>query len=170
MNIFATYPCPERSAWALDDQRVVKMILESCQILSTVAHHYGQWTSGYPRPTHHNHPCVLWTAVARSNFDWLLDHCWALDIERRRRYHHNNVHRTLQACADHHIQHVRRFIPYGSTPHVNCARNRELGIDFTHVPDTHLAYRKYLNARWKQQARPPVCTILGLYHDKNWRS
>ena len=35
MNIFATSPCPVKSAEILDDKRVIKMILESAQILYT---------------------------------------------------------------------------------------------------------------------------------------
>lgn len=171
MNIFASYPCPERSAFVLDDQRLVKMTLESCQMLSMVAAHVGLWQPGYCRPTHHQHPCVIWVAESRDNWDWLWDHVWALDLERRRRWSRTAVHKTLAACHARHLQQTRKWLPaLGSTPHPNCARNKLLGIDYTHIPDTHLAYRLYLSARWRRQRKPAMCTIVGMYDDRNWRS
>src|SRR4029077_5191734 len=44
MNIFATSPDPIRSAQALDDFRLNKMIVESCQILSAALHITGRGT------------------------------------------------------------------------------------------------------------------------------
>lgn len=41
MNIFATDPCPIKSAQFLDDKRVIKMILESAQMLCTALHQLG---------------------------------------------------------------------------------------------------------------------------------
>jgi hypothetical protein len=35
MNIFVTSDCPKLSAQALDNKRVVKMVLETAQLLST---------------------------------------------------------------------------------------------------------------------------------------
>lgn len=169
MNIFATYSCPEKSGTVLDDQRLVKMILEGCQLLSTAAASVGMWRPPYPKPTHVEHPCAIWTREARDNWDWLWEHVWAMDLERRRRWGSIDVHKTLAACHDHHLQQIRRWLPAGSTPHVNCARNASLNLDFTHIPDTHLAYRRYLAARWALQPKPAVCTVKRLYVDRRWR-
>lgn len=168
MNIFASYPCPIKSAYVLDDQRLVKMILESCQLLSTVAMTYGRWQPGYPAPTHQLHACVLWTAAGRDNWDWLWEHAWTMDEERRSRWGRQNVHKTLDACHRLNLSQTRKHIPLGSTRHPNCARNLEVGVDFTHIPDVHLAYRLYLSARWKLQPKPAVCTILGS-RERGWQ-
>lgn len=162
MNIFATFPCPTKSARSLDDQRVVKMILESCQILSTVSHLSSSWNEHFTRPTHTGHPCVQWVLSGRDNFDWLLEHAMAMDTERQRRWGHDIPHRTLSSCLAGKIHRVSRKLPFGKTPHVNCARNSSIGVDYTHIKNTHLAYRLYLRDRWLLQPKPAVCTIKGL--------
>ena len=44
MNIFVTDPCPRKSAQVLPDKHVVKMPLETCQMLSIVfSHWYYDW-------------------------------------------------------------------------------------------------------------------------------
>ena len=40
MNIFVTDPCPRKSAVVLPDKHVVKMPLESCQMISII---YSKW-------------------------------------------------------------------------------------------------------------------------------
>lgn len=160
MNIFASFACPELSARYLDDQRIVKMILESCQLLSTASALVGHWRPGMTKPTHKLHPCLLWVAEARSNWDWLWAHAHAMDEERQRRFGHRNPHKTLVSLRKAKANQVRLWLPYGATSHVNCARNKTLGVDFTWVPNTHLAYRKYLAARWAaQDKRPAICTV-----------
>ncbi len=168
MNIFATYTCPEKCARVLDDQRVVKMILESCQLLSNGLRHNGIEVEGLPKKTHYNHPCSLWVAEGRENFEWLLYHACALDNERRARWGHRKVHKILDLCLDLHIDRYRKHLPCGGSTHVNCAANKELGINFKHVSPVYDAYKLYLMARWKHQqanypaTRLPVATVVGL--------
>lgn len=58
------------------------MIVESAQMLCTV---YGP---GAPyKPTHRNHPCTLWVASSKANYDWLCAHAKAMCAEYTRRYH-----------------------------------------------------------------------------------
>lgn len=52
------------------DRHVVKMCLETAQILCTALHHHHGIEAPY-KPTHKNHPCVLWAAESQSNFMWL---------------------------------------------------------------------------------------------------
>lgn len=77
MNIFVTDTDPCVAAQNLCDRHVRKMVLETAQILCTVLKDHG-----LPyKPTHENHPCVLWAGASRWNFDWLLDHGTALGRE-----------------------------------------------------------------------------------------
>jgi len=169
MNIFASFPCPVRSAQILDDSRIIKMPLESCQMMATVAQTLGCWQSLFPRPSHVHHPLTKWVAAGRENFDWLWEHAVAMDLERQLRFNNDHVHITLDACYRGKLHRLSRKLPVGSTPFVNCARNRELGIDFTHL-EVHRAYRSYLVARWKTQTKPAICSIKGLLaHGKSWR-
>lgn len=85
MNIFVTDKNPYLSAIVLDNKRVNKMIVESCQILSTVLF---KWNiDEYPyKPTHLHHPCVKWTEYSNNNYSWLFEHFVALCDEFVVRY------------------------------------------------------------------------------------
>jgi hypothetical protein len=117
MNIFFLHPNPRKAArWHLD-KHVVKMILESVQMLYT-AH----WvlcypelltckspvavsclqktlaappvfltapTSGY-RPVHVHHPCTVWVRTTRGNYRWLALLALELCREFRFRYEHEH--------------------------------------------------------------------------------
>lgn len=68
MNIFVLDRDPFKAAEYHCDKHVVKMILETAQILSTVLHAYG--VEGLYKPTHPNHPCVKWAGETGANFNW----------------------------------------------------------------------------------------------------
>ena len=74
MNIFVTDPCPYKSAEVLPDKHIVKMPLETCQMLAVV---YSKWyfnwgdellhkKDGNPYNTKkgafRGHPCTVWAA------------------------------------------------------------------------------------------------------------
>lgn len=99
MNIFVLDHNPEVAATMLCDKHVVKMIVESAQMLSTIAHSNGH-TPQY-RPTHARHPCTLWAGESKSNWEWLVDHSLEMCEEYTRRY--NRTHKSLaviQWCID----------------------------------------------------------------------
>ncbi len=95
MNIFVTDPDPVVSAQCLPDRHVVKMPLESCQMLSIVAS--ASWGHGFghlpkkktgtwyatAKGAFRNHPCTIW---AQDNFTWLIQHGLALCAEYTHRY------------------------------------------------------------------------------------
>ena len=77
MNIFVTDSCPIQSARNLPDKHIVKMPLETCQMLSII---YSDWyygvgklykSDGKPYRTTHgafrNHPCTQWAAANQYN-------------------------------------------------------------------------------------------------------
>lgn len=72
MNIFILDSDVQRCAQAHCDKHVVKMILETTQLLNN-AMIVGQpdYIPVY-RQTHKNHPCSLWACESRDNFIWLL--------------------------------------------------------------------------------------------------
>ncbi len=93
MQVFVLDKNPKKSAKMLCDKHVVKMILESAQILSTV--HWLQNTSLKEKtykPTHVKHPCVIWANDSKKNYVWLLKHLKALLKEYTYRY--NKQHKT----------------------------------------------------------------------------
>ena len=84
MNIFVLDKCPDKSAQMMCDKHVIKMILESNQMLSTVAIEKG-FTAPY-RATHSKHPCTLWVKKSKQNWNWLVKHSRALCKEYTKRY------------------------------------------------------------------------------------
>lgn len=90
MNVFVLSACPVAAAQFLNDKHVVKMCLESAQILCTVHHHYG--LDAPYRATHRNHPCVLWAIASFGNYTWLRRHGAAIGQEYTYRY--GKVHKS----------------------------------------------------------------------------
>ena len=87
MNIFYLHQDPEKAAKYQYNKQVVKMILESAQILCTVHHKYMGDDADVPyKATHRNHPSTLWAGETANNYAWLYDHFVALSNEYRKRY------------------------------------------------------------------------------------
>ena len=88
MNIFLLDLDPTACAEMHGNRHVVKMILETCQLLCTV------WLTTTPnastfipyKKTHVNHPCSKWARASRTNYVWLCDLGRALCTEYTFRY------------------------------------------------------------------------------------
>lgn len=103
MNIFVLDTDAVESARMMCDKHVVKMIVESCQLLST-AHHvldgepllidtgkrkfhsYICTNKNICKATMVNHPCTIWTRESRGNYMWLWKHAYALCNQYTQRY------------------------------------------------------------------------------------
>lgn len=96
MNIFAVDDNPILAAQALHDRHVVKMALETAQILCTVAHGLG--LPARYKPTHKAHPCTVWAGATVGNLAWLGDHGLALCAEYTRRF--GKVHACEQVIRE----------------------------------------------------------------------
>lgn len=100
MNIFAVSSCPIQAAKSLGDRHVVKMTLETAQILCAVHRRTASTTHAVPyRPTHLHHPCVTWTLQSLANYDWLVDHGFALAREYNYRFGPDKTHKSLEVIA-----------------------------------------------------------------------
>jgi hypothetical protein len=119
MNIFYVNSDPEVAARSMVDRHVVKMILETAQLLST-AHrvidgeeYVGQSQSGRKAKrwrlsgnvdaimyaaTHINHPSAVWVRENSANYVWLYDHLLALGREYTYRY--GRTHLTIDKLKD----------------------------------------------------------------------
>ena len=86
MNIFVLSDNPVIAAQMQCDKHVVKMVLESAQMLSTAHHLCGEAGDVMYRPTHKNHPCSVWARESRSNYQWLYQHFMALCKEYTHRF------------------------------------------------------------------------------------
>lgn len=92
MNIFYLHEDPKISARMLCDQHILKMGIESAQMLST-AH----WMTGGAAPykkAHINHPSTKWTRDSIQHYRWLAIHAKAILEEYTKRY--GKIHKTEQ--------------------------------------------------------------------------
>ena len=114
MNIFVLDSDPVKSAQMMCDKHVVKMIVESAQMLSTVRRMLDGELTKIPsksgktmvkhwkladsddkvlyKAVHMGHPCTIWTAESAANYDWHYQHFMALCKEYTYRY--GKVHST----------------------------------------------------------------------------
>ena len=91
MNIFVLAENPSLSAVMMCDKHVVKMVLETAQLLCS------QFEPGKApyRRTHYNHPCSKWARERKANFEWLVYHGISLSKEYNFRY--GKTHKSLEA-------------------------------------------------------------------------
>lgn len=92
MNIFVLDKNPILAAQMQCDKHVVKMVLESAQMLSTVR--TGLGLDAPYKPTHKNHPCTKWVLQNKVHYFWLYEHFKALCSEYTDRY--NKIHKCSQ--------------------------------------------------------------------------
>ena len=96
MNIFYLDKDPIKSAEYQYNKHVVKMILESAQMLCTAHRFYGNNNVPY-KSTHLNHPSSVWVRESDEHYDWLYNHMLALGREYTRRY--NKKHLSITKCT-----------------------------------------------------------------------
>ena len=93
MNIFVLDEDPKISAELMCDKHIVKMILESAQMLCSA---FPQGEAPYKK-AFFNHPCSKWARASIDNYEWLLTHAYALMDEYLHRY--GKIHKSLDAIA-----------------------------------------------------------------------
>ena len=99
MNIFYLDEDPRKAAELQYNKHVVKMILESAQMLCT-AHHciMGDDADVPYKIAHKNHPSTIWARKSGQNYAWLYYHMMALGDEYKKRY--GKKHLTITKCED----------------------------------------------------------------------
>jgi hypothetical protein len=169
MNIFVVDTDAATAARMLCDAHVVKMVLESCQLLST-AHHvldgdivmtkgkkreyktYSNGNMNICRCTMINHPCTIWTRETRANYLWLWKHAHALCKEYTRRY--GKVH-AMEKMLDENL-----FLPPKNITKAKLTPFAQAMPEQYKNSDAAIAYRNYyINekarfAKWKFTEEP----------------
>ncbi len=98
MNIFVLDEDIKKCAQYHCDQHVVKMILESVQLLCTALNKKG-FITPY-KSTHVKHPCVLWIEESFDNFLWLKTLALELNKEYKYRYRKETDHKSISVLAE----------------------------------------------------------------------
>lgn len=87
MNIFILDKDVKKCAQYHCDKHVVKMILETAQLLCGVHHMTAQVTDQVPyKLSHKNHPCAIWARESYTNYLYLCELGLALCDEYTHRY------------------------------------------------------------------------------------
>lgn len=144
MNIFRTNRTPKLCARMLDDKRLVKMVLETAQLLSTAINEHGAPADTAYKTTHRNHPCSVWVRKSRRNYDWTLCLFVRLLDEYERRYMRTHKCAELRDVLIYH----RSLLPAGPmSPSPLC------------MPDefksscVFASYRAYMRSKWRNSHR-----------------
>ena len=107
MNIFYLHKDPVEAAKLQYNKHVVKMILESAQMLCTAHHEIMGDDANVPyKRAHVNHPSTVWARRSAQNYVWLYDHFVALAQEYKKRY--GKDHLSYTKCEPY-----LRFLPGG---------------------------------------------------------
>src|SRR5574343_784154 len=91
MNIFVLDKDQSKAALYTCDRHVVKMLVETAQILSTVHHLRNSSLKNIVyKPTHIKHPCVIWCNQNIANYKWLID--LFVELEKQYELRYNKKH------------------------------------------------------------------------------
>lgn len=94
MNIFFLDENPKLSAQYHVDKHVVKMILETAQLLCGVHHMTEQVTEQVPyKLSHKNHPCAIWVRESLSNYLYLCE--LGLELGKEYTYRYGKRHKSI---------------------------------------------------------------------------
>lgn len=150
MNIFVLDKDPYEAAKLHCDLHVIKMILESAQMLSTACRINGL-DFGYKK-THVNHPCTKWVLESKQNWLWLYSLANKLNDEYMYRWCKTVPHKSMT---------VINGLPTPSLPDIGLTPFAIVVPDKYLVKnDPVLSYRNYYIgdkakiARWKLRNTP----------------
>jgi hypothetical protein len=152
MNIFVLHENTSiASEWSVD-KHVVKMPLETAQMLCT-AHHKVNADADTPyKATHKNHPCNLWLVESIENYRWLVS--LGLSLCNEYSYRYGKIHKCQEV-----IEWCKVNEP--QLPQTNKTEYATAMPDEYKIPNNPiLSYRNYyINAKkhihqWKKRETP----------------
>lgn len=152
MNLFVPSPSIDISVESLDDKRVVKMVLETAQVISTAIRlHDPETTMPIYKMTHKNHPVSIWVRDTQDNYKYTLD--YFVKICNEYTYRFGKVHKS-ESLLPHFIEFYKymavSFTNNGQTPFANCTEFKD--------DEVHLAYKKALTKKWENDKIKPRWT------------
>jgi len=157
VNIFYLDRDPEIAAQMMCDKHVVKMILESAQMLSTthrvldgddVAN-----SKGLYKMAHRNHPSTKWVRHSYQNYKWLYTHMIALMQEYTYRYgKHHATERLIEPLGNFPKAYKNSFKTYTDPP--QCMPDYCKNEDAVSAYQTYYILKKSDFATWKRRDKP----------------
>lgn len=154
-SICAVYHC---------DKHVVKMILETCQLLCSVHHLFP--TENYSpkyKLTHKNHPCAIWTRESLSNYKWLVQ--LGLELCKEYTYRYGKIHKS-QILIEEMEEHMPNIPDKGFTPPAQAMPNDYKEEDAVEAYRSYYYFEKYNIHSWKKRQIPEWITeIYNMFED-----
>jgi hypothetical protein len=98
MNIFVLDMNVKKCAEYHNDKHVVKMILETAQLLCGVHHMTDSVNEQIPyKLSHKNHPCAIWARESLTNYLWLCE--LGLELCKEYTYRYGKKHKSLDVIT-----------------------------------------------------------------------
>ena len=164
MNIFCLDKDPVKAAQMMCDKHIVKMLLESAQLMCTAHRELDVSCNIMPnidkmlyKSTHKNHPSAKWVRESAYNYIWLYRHWVAMNDEYKLRYNKKVNHKSFD-----------RLNEFLKNPPNNIPLNKIGTLPTPAMPehckidgDVVASYRKYYKeekrtiATWKIPSRKP---------------
>ena len=144
---------PRRAAIDQCNKHVVKMIVESAQMLCAALRQAHPVRQQPYRATHVNHPCARWVRAAPANAAWLFAHAKSLGSEYTKRY--GRRHKTENALDVIGPQ----LVPADWRDHTPFVMAMPLEWQCDDVVTSYRAFyiaEKSRFARWAPRTRPPA--------------
>lgn len=150
MNIFILDKDPESAARMLCDKHLIKMILESAQLLCSP---YEPGAAPYKR-THYNHPCSKWIRESRKNYKWLLKHALAMCDEYESYY--KKVHKSKEVIlwCKNNMEQIS-FDDFFLTPFVQAMPDKYKNENPIQAYRDYYLNEKREIAKWNHGRKPP---------------
>ncbi len=162
MNIFYLHYLTKQCAQAHFDKHVVKMILETMQLLSSVwwildpvnAIEYSNNGHIY-KLSHKNHPCAKWARESKSNYIWLAE--FGIELCKEYTHRYEKIHAT-QSKIEWAIQHIPNI---SILPELGMTKPVQAMPDECKTNNPIEAYRNLYQSKhkrymygWKKRQRP----------------
>ena len=180
MNIFVLDKDPKIAAINQCDKHVVKMIVESAQMLSTTHRMLDGTKETRPsksgkrqvpywslsnnesentlyKAVHMNHPCTVWTRESVENYEWHYEHFCALCDEYQYRY--GRIHQTDSLLRDM-LKNPPKNIPkgVGPTPFPLAMGSNPECMDYSNPVNSYRKFyqtkSKRFDMRWSKRKTP----------------
>ena len=153
MNIFFLDENPKLSAQYHVDKHVVKMILETAQLLCGVHHMTDHNTDQVPyKLSHKNHPCAIWARESLSNYLYLCE--LGLELGKEYTYRYGKRHKSqdiIEWCIVNHppLKELGDITPFRLAMPEEC----KIGNAVESYREYYIKEKKYFS-KWKNRKIP----------------
>lgn len=142
---------PSICAMMHGDKHVVKMILETCQLLCSAHHiHKKDYEPPY-RLTHKNHPSAIWTRISLSNYKWLCQ--LGLELCKEYTYRYGKIHKCEQYIKQM-SENMPDIVDIGFTPVLQAMPDIYKEEDFISAYRNYYFFEKFHLHSWKKRDIP----------------